>query len=114
MLESDAARPDVRLAAINWVRRMSRRLALAAYGSRIVHPLARVLDTGPAELHGPCVKCLTAMLLASGPAFLVLDRALAPVLPSLTLCLHRVRPVDATSNVGPTLPLVLTAVRGCR
>ena len=82
------------------------------------HPLARVLDTGPAELHGPCVKCLTAMLLASGPAFLVLDRALAPVLPSLTLRLHRVNAgaatVDATSNVRPTPPLVLTAVRGCR
>ncbi len=42
--EQEGASIEVRIAAIAWIGRTGRRLGMLEFASRIIHPLARILE----------------------------------------------------------------------
>jgi len=84
MAEQEGASMDARIAAIQWIARSSRRLNVLEFASRIIHPLARVLE-GPSEaLHRPSIMALCSLMHALGEDFVLFA-------PLLTKCVEKKR-----------------------
>ena len=62
--EQEDAGIEARVAAIHWIARTCRRLNVLEFASRIVHPLARLLDTDNPPLHGPAILALCCLMQA--------------------------------------------------
>ncbi|BFZ53909.1 phosphatidylinositol kinase-related protein kinase tor1 [Savitreella phatthalungensis] len=81
-------RPDapvaLRKSAIQAVSQLSRKVNFSDLSSRIVHPLARVLASGPSELRGSAMDCLCALVFQLGYDYAIF-------IPMINKCLMRNR-----------------------
>ena len=64
IVEQEGASMEVRIAAVQWIARTSRRLNVLEFASRIIHPLARLLEGGHVALHRPAVVALCSLMQA--------------------------------------------------
>jgi FKBP12-rapamycin complex-associated protein len=80
LAEQPDAKMEVRVGAIMWIRQMSRKLDFTEFASRLIHPLARMLDTGVEALRVPTMKALCALMHALGRKFIMYEPMLAKVI----------------------------------
>ena len=64
IVEQEGASMEVRIAAVQWIARTCRRLNVLEFASRIIHPLARLLEGGNVALHRPAVVALCSLMQA--------------------------------------------------
>ncbi|KAG5419194.1 TOR1 [Candida metapsilosis] len=62
---------ELRRAAVDTIGKISRNVMLNDMSSRIIHPMLRLLNSGPEELREPCINTLNHMLLQLGSEFTV-------------------------------------------
>jgi FKBP12-rapamycin complex-associated protein len=82
--EQDGANMEARVSAIHWISRVCRRLNVLEFASRIIHPLARLLDGETEALHRPAVLALCSLMHALAQDF-------ALFAPLLTKCIGKRR-----------------------
>ncbi|TIB14647.1 hypothetical protein E3P89_00930 [Wallemia ichthyophaga] len=79
-IERPESTVQLRKAAIITIGQLSRQVNFCDHASRIIHPLARVLSSGPAELRNAAMDILAALVLQLGPDFAVFVPMISKVL----------------------------------
>ena len=79
-IERPEASVQLRKSAIITIGQLSRQVNFCDHASRIIHPLARVLSSGPPELRQAAMDILASLVLQLGPDFAVFVPMISKVL----------------------------------
>eukprot|EP00741_Cyanophora_paradoxa_P013831 tig00020710_g13351.t1 len=84
LFDSAEAPPAVRQAAVRLIAKLSAAVNFSDFASRIVHPLARLIDGPSIDLRREALDCICALVPQLGPEFLLFA-------PTVSKALHRQR-----------------------
>ncbi len=71
MFERPDASQALRRSAIITIGNLSRKVSFCDHASRVIHPLVRVLPTGPTEIRNAVMETLSALVVQLGPSYAI-------------------------------------------
>ena len=108
LAETPDANMDVRVGSINWISHMSRKLNFSEFASRLIQPLARILEGGSAntpELCQPVMDALCSLIFALERQFLIFVPVIEGILSRKKIVNARYRTLVQKLQAGEPLPL---------
>eukprot|EP00127_Corallochytrium_limacisporum_P000173 Clim_evm34s6 gene=Clim_evmTU34s6 len=104
-VESSEHPVAVRKEIVLTIGRLSRRLNFVDFSSRLIHTFARVLESGPTDLHYPVIDCLTILALQMQDRYIIFVPLVAKAM--AVHGIHRPRYEQLVSRImrGIRLPL---------